>query len=140
MDCKEYKIKLIELAESGALGAFPTEVQKHCKDCASCVAFAEALKVQYAYIRQEKNEPVNPFLNEKIIYKMSTHSKAGWNRSRLTKRIAIYAATLVIGLITGISASYFFLNDTEQSDVASNSTEQISPLSDDENSVLSLNE
>ena len=142
MDCRDFKIQYLEQAESGAETALPHEMLLHHEGCAACQAFCQDVKAQYAALQEEKNTSSNPFLAQKIIYKMKEKKNALDVAIPAFRRLALYPAVICLGLFTGFAINYLLPADAEQTDdLTSEVTVQVT--ADDnggENDVLSLNE
>lgn len=141
MDCRDFKIKFLELAENGPVNVSSDEMSEHRKNCTSCNFFFNEVTRQYIRIKEEKNSESNPFLAEKIIYKLSHKETASTLAGVAARKLAMYSLAICMGLFTGLSLNYLFGDEAELADdVNADTSAQITVADDGENTMLTLNE
>jgi anti-sigma factor RsiW len=144
MNCNHCSSHLFEFAENSLTGREFEAVSEHIQNCSHCAKLVAEIKSGFAVMKEEKTISADPWLQDKIIARISTREKTGAQVPVLLRAALRLSFVLVIGIATGVGINKLITTpaDEVQTSVANTTgvADAEEDLSGSENTILSLNE
>jgi len=128
MKCKNINNDLISYAEESLSADRRDYIDSHKADCSECKEFIFSLEEALEVIESDKEVIENPFLYTRLLTKLDTNEKDSRTNAKRFIPAFLFAATLFLGILGGISLGKFYSDNT--SGYSSDLQEEISYIDD----------